>query len=375
MSRAFYRAKISPRRILRNTAAFSIFTGFSGFYFANKIEREAFPWQFYASMCRSFDENKPISYSNSTLWNSTYASLNHKYVTNSIKLNYLCMIAIAGFTNELWKSEIGFQLLSQFVYSYMKFMFLSEINQNVTADGRMQVLYRGECNYTASLSHNRGASLVDLRDPNVNSYGLPFVIDVTLVEGRDADFVENDADLSPGLVAGFTKRLVSLTSHLPCAESFARFSQDNGAVSWVVPDAYICGAQHCCVGQVPLDEFEYMVPGFRYTSKLATAYYEAGAFKKLVLNTDFAGDISNLVLGEEARPFVESLPDTEPKKQALLQCINSEFNANTGFFSMLAPTRKAHYLQTQEKLAQLKQKHPVQAMLRDLVPDPRLSQY
>jgi hypothetical protein len=285
------------------------------------------------------------------------------------------MIAIAGFTNELWKSEIGFQLLSQLVYSYMQFMFLSDINQNVTSDGRKQVFYRGECHYTASMAHNRGASLVDLRDPYINAYGLPFVIDVTLVEGRGADFVENDEDLSSGLVAGFTKRIVSLTSYLPCAESFARFSQDNGAVSWIVPDAYICGAQHCCVGQVPQEEFEYMVPGFRYTSKLATAFYEAGAFKKLVLNKDFTGDISELVLGEEARPFVESLPDTEPKKQALLHCINPEFKANAGFFRMLAPTRKDHYLQTQEKLNQLKQKHPVQAMLRDLVPDPRLSQY
>ena len=375
MSRTFYRPKISPRRLLRNTAAFSIFAGFSGVYFSNKIERDAFPWQFYAQMCRSLDDTEPTLQSNSTLWNRTHAYLEHKYTIDPIKLNYLCMIAIAGFTNELWKNEIVFQLLSQLAYSYMKFMFLSEVNQNVISDGRMQVFYRGECNSTARMAHNRGASLVDLRDPCFRSaYGLPFVIDVTLVEGRGTDFVENDDDLTPGLTSGFTSRMISLTSHLPCAENFAG-TKGKSAVSWIVPDVYICGAQHCCVGQVPLEEFEYMVPGFRHTSKLATAFYEAGVFKKLVFNKDFSGDMSKLVLGEEARPFVKSLPDTEPKKQMLLQCIKPEFDANAGFFGMLSPARRDHYHRTQEKLKRFEQQHPVQAMLRHFVRDPRLEQH
>lgn len=345
-----------PKRILQASLVSGVASLSALWYFANKLDENSFIRKHYKWASQSVAGSFTSPDEKITLYKRTLHHTNNFIFQSQYDFQLFLAMAAIGLTNELWKNEVTFRALSYLIFTYMNFAFLSVSEENhVNYSDKKQVFFRGVDNDAnlLPLSHNVGAIPVRVItcDPT-----LPFVSDVTLREGRTSAFKSNENDFELGTyIAGFTQGLISLTSSLKSAEYFA---EKNGVVLLTVPEKTICGAQHCCKTEYPPDEYEYMVPGINSATVVGVAHLTEGKFTHFEYNENFSGDIAKLIVGVEAREIFELMPDSHPKKHALLAAVNDEFDAAAHFKSHLVETREDHYRLTQTKLKKQAEDHP-----------------
>ena len=262
----------------------------------------------------------------------TYARKQFHENWYSEPMRWLFIVSATGFASAFSKSDIYFSLMTRSIEPYMELNYHMVFKDNINAEGKRRVFFRGEYQKDADVifndGHHRLPLFWSLWDGKM---ALPYVKDATL---------DKKTSLSNGTPNGFTKGLVSLTS----CEDITCVYGDAEAMLVVVPMGRVASIAPHVLKESQNSQYEYVCAAIHSKDILGIAYRDPKThdLTEFKLNNAFRGKIDLLELDSQMLPLIALLPDSDERKSQLTRCVVPELNYMDAYDAHLAEDERHH---------------------------------